>query len=252
MKRDVETFFQAPPEAVDSPQDVQVACAVPLSGLRKTIADRMSASLHTAARVTLTTEANATEFVALRQKLVNQVTARWGFKPRYDDLFVLTVAKALGEFPYMNARLRGEMIEELASINIGVAVDTDKGLKVVVVRNADRKGLHEIGRELRRLIDRACRGESLPEELSGGTFTITNLGMFGVDAFTPIMNPPETAILGIGRILDRAVVTDKKVTVCPMLTLSLSFDHRLVDGAAAARFLQTSASLIEEPALLLI
>jgi pyruvate dehydrogenase E2 component (dihydrolipoamide acetyltransferase) len=251
-KDDVETAFQDLSRLDLSPQEVQVNRFVPMIGLRKTIADRMSTSLHTAARVTLITEADASEMVALHQRLANRIGEQWGFKPGYNDLFILIVAKALAKFSYMNARLHGDVIEELANINVGLAVDTDEGLKVVVVRNADQKGLHDIGYELRTLIERAHAGVSLPDELSGSTFTITNLGKFGIDGFTPIMNPPEIAILGIGRIIDKPIVVDMKIDIRSMVTLSLSFDHRLVDGAPVARFLQYIVGLVEEPTLLLI
>jgi pyruvate dehydrogenase E2 component (dihydrolipoamide acetyltransferase) len=131
-------------------------------------------------------------------------------------------------------------------------VDTERGLLVPLVRDADRKGLVEIAREVRDLIERAQAGTALPDELSGSTFTITNLGMYEIDAFTPIINLPETAILGVGRIKPRPAVVDGEVCVRHMVWLSLTFDHRLVDGAPAARFLQRIKQLVEEPYLLLV
>ena len=151
----------------------------------------------------------------------------------------------------MTARLTADAIEQLASVNMGMAVDTDRGLLVPVIRNADRKSLREFGAEFRDLAERARKGKALPDELSGGTFTITSLGAFDVDAFTPVINLPEAAILGVGRIAARAVVRDGEIVARQMWTLSLVFDHRLVDGAPAARFLQYIKQLIEEPYLLL-
>jgi pyruvate dehydrogenase E2 component (dihydrolipoamide acetyltransferase) len=130
-------------------------------------------------------------------------------------------------------------------------VDADRGLLVPVVRDADRKGLVEIAREVRDLVDRAQSSQALPDELSGSTFTVTNLGMYGVDAFTPLINLPETAILGVGRIKPRPAVVDGEICVRQTMWLSLTFDHRLVDGAPAARFLQRIVQLIQEPYLLL-
>ncbi len=224
---------------------------VPLKGIRGIIADRMGTSVHTTARVTLVMEIDATEFVEMRERLKAKVADTWGFAPGYNDLLAKMVAAALVKFPYMNARLTADAIEQLASVNMGMAVDTDRGLLVPVIRNADRKSLREFGTEFRDLADRARKGKALPDELSGGTFTITSLGAFDVDAFTPVINLPEAAILGVGRIAAKAVVRDGAIVVRQMWTLSLVFDHRLVDGAPAARFLQYIKQLIEEPYLLL-
>jgi pyruvate dehydrogenase E2 component (dihydrolipoamide acetyltransferase) len=229
----------------------EVASTVPLSGLRGIIAERMAFSAHTAARVTLVTEVDATAFVEARTRLKEAVSEEWGFAPGYTDLLVLIVARALREHPYVNARLNGDVIERLAHVNVGVAVDAERGLLVPVLRDADQLGLCELGTRFREVVGRAREGKSLPDELSGGTFTITNLGMFDIDAFTPVMNPPELAILGVGRIQPKPVVLEGEVVVRQMVTLSLAFDHRLVDGAPAARFLQRIKRLMENPYLLL-
>ena len=228
-----------------------VAATVPVSGLRGIIAERMALSAHTTARVTLVTEVDATALVEVRTKLKASVTEEWDFAPGYTDLLALIVARALREHPYMNARLNGSVIEQLAHVNLGMAVDAGRGLLVPVIRDADRMGLRELGTRFRDLVTRARERKSLPDELTGGTFTITNLGMFEVDAFTPVINLPELAILGVGRIQPKAVVVDGKVVVRQMMTLSLTFDHRLVDGAPAARFLQRIKGLVENPYLLL-
>jgi pyruvate dehydrogenase E2 component (dihydrolipoamide acetyltransferase) len=226
-----------------------VASYVPLTGVRGIIAERMAASAHTTARVTLVSEVDATELVAARERLKETVAEEWGFVPGYNDLLGLIVSRALRESPYMNARLgaNGQTIEQLADVNVGMAVDTERGLLVPVVRYADRLGLRAFGEHLRELVDRARQGRSLPEDLSGGTFTITNLGMYEIDAFTPIINLPEAAILGVGRIRPQAVPQAGRIVGRQMMTLSLSFDHRLVDGAPAARFLQQIKELVEAP-----
>jgi pyruvate dehydrogenase E2 component (dihydrolipoamide acetyltransferase) len=226
---------------------------VPLSGLRGIVSERMAASDTTTARVTLVTEADATELVKARTLLKTSVEEEWGFAPSYNDLLGVIVVRALREFPYMNARLSedGGSIERLSVINLGMAVDTERGLLVPVVREADQKGLHALGAEFRTLFERARSGKSLLDDLTGGTFTITNLGMYEIDAFTPIINLPEAAILGAGRIHAKPVVRDDQVVVRQMWTLSLVFDHRLVDGAPAARFLQRIKGLVENPLLLL-
>jgi pyruvate dehydrogenase E2 component (dihydrolipoamide acetyltransferase) len=198
-------------------------------------------------------DVDATELVSLRERLKAKVAEEWGFAPAYNDLLAKIVATALVKFPYMNARLAadGEAIELLGRINIGQAVDTERGLLVPAIRDANLKSLHQLGMEFREQAERARKGRSLLEELSGGTFTITNLGMYEVDAFTPVINLPEVAILGIGRIAPWVVPYHGEVAVRSMMTLSLVFDHRLVDGAPAARFLQYVKHVIEEPYLLL-
>jgi pyruvate dehydrogenase E2 component (dihydrolipoamide acetyltransferase) len=240
----------AAPVAISVPPS-EVAASTPMSGLRRIIADRMSTSAHTTARVTLMTEVDANSFVEVRTRLKAEVSEEWGFAPGYNDLLALIVARALREFPYMNARLNGDVIEQLPQVNLGMAVDVERGLLVPVLHNADRMGLREFGAQFRELVRRAREGKSLPDDLSGGTFTITNLGMFGVDAFTPIINLPELAILGVGRIQPKPVVRDGEVVVRQMVSLSLTFDHRLVDGAPAARFLQRIKQMVENPFLLL-
>ncbi len=223
----------------------------PLSGVRKVIAERMSASAHTTAPVTLTTEVEASELVQLRSALTEHLEQSVGFAPSYSAILVLIVARGLREHPHMNARLVDDEVEQVPQVNIGVAVDTPNGLLVPVIRDADRMSVATIAAALRELATRARAGRSMPDDLRGGTFTITNLGMYDIDAFTPIINPPECAILGTGRIAERPAVCKGQVCVRPMMVLSLTFDHRLVDGAPAARFLQRIKQLVEQPYLLL-
>jgi pyruvate dehydrogenase E2 component (dihydrolipoamide acetyltransferase) len=245
--------FQLPASSPQLPA-VEVVERVPLKGVRAIIADRMGTSVHTTARVTLMMEVDATEFMAARERIKAKVGEEWGFAPGYNDLLALIVAKSLRNFPYMNARLAADAIEYLAHVNLGMAVDTDRGLLVPVIRDADRKSLREFGAEFRELVDRARKGKSLPDDLSGGSFTITNLGMFDIEAFTPIINLPEAAILGVGRIIPKWVYRPESPNapvLRQMMALSLVFDHRVVDGAPAARFLQYIKGLVEEPYLLL-
>lgn len=221
--------------------------AQPLTGLRAIIAERMSAGWRERPQVTLTTDADATNLVSARQQLY----AETGEKISYNAFLVMIAARALREHPHLNVRLTQAGLEQLPHINIGVAVDTERGLLVPVIHDAPAKSLFELDRLLRELADRAIAGRSLPDELTGGTFTITNLGMYDIDAFTPIINPPECAILGVGRIIARPVGLNGQIVLREMMTLSLSFDHRLVDGAPAARFLQRIKQLIERPFALL-
>jgi pyruvate dehydrogenase E2 component (dihydrolipoamide acetyltransferase) len=254
-REDVERALkpmEAPAPPIPPPvplPEVEVLERNPLKGVRGIIAERMAASAHTTARVTLLMDADATQFVDMRERLKARVSEEWGFAPGYNDLLAKIVAIALRKFPYMNARLTADAVEVLAPVNMGMAVDTERGLLVPVIRDADQKSLRQFGIEFRELAEGARTGRISPDALSGGTFTITNLGMYDVDAFTPVINLPEAAILGLGRITERAVVRDGQVVARHMWTLSLVFDHRLVDGAPAARFLQYIKDLIEEPYL---
>lgn len=256
LKEDVQRATQPVPEPVTatpaaSLPPAEVTERIPLKGVRGIIANRMGASVHTTARVTLLMDVDATEFVAARERIKARVEKDWGYAPGYNDLLAKIVAAALRKFPYMNARLAADAIELLGRVNIGMAVDTERGLLVPVIRDADQKSLRDFGSEFRTMVDRARNGRALPDDLSGGTFTITNLGMFDVDAFTPVINLPEAAILGVGRIAPKVVPYKGEIAIRQMWTLSLVFDHRLVDGAPAARFLQYIKQLIEEPFLLI-
>ncbi len=258
VRDDVERALEpaAAPTPAVKPASIEAGAGVleriPLKGVRAIIADRMGTSVHTTARVTLLMEVDATQLVDARSRLKARVEKDWGFAPGYNDLLAKIVAQALKKYPYMNARLTADAIERVAQINLGMAVDTERGLLVPVIRDADRTSLREFGDDFRKKVERARIGRSLPDDLSGGTFTITNLGMYDVDGFTPVINLPEAAILGVGRIAPKPVVIEgDKVAVRQMLTLSLVFDHRLIDGAPAARFLQAIKQVIEEPYLLL-
>jgi pyruvate dehydrogenase E2 component (dihydrolipoamide acetyltransferase) len=240
MRQDVEQALLPGQEvaAFDEALDIQ-----PLVGLRAIVAERLAASWQERPHVTLTTEADATNLISARQ----QAMAETGAKIAYDAFLVALVARALSEHPDLNVRLTERGIERLDRVNVGVAVDTERGLMVPVVRDAAAMSLLQVQRTLSKLVERARSGRSLPDDLTGGTFTITNLGMFEIDAFTPIINPPESAILGVGRIVAKPVSVDRQVVVRDMMTLSLSFDHRLVDGAPAARYLQRLKRLVERP-----
>lgn len=218
--------------------------SIPFLGMRQAIAQRMVESLQTMAQVTLMTEADVTELVRLRERL------RKRFEVSYTDLIIKTVAVALREHPHLNATLVGEEIRLLSEIHIGMAVALEDGLIVPVIRDADKKSLEEITRETKRLAEAARAGTLTVDEVTGSTFTITNLGMYDIDGFTPIINPPECAILGVGRIVEKPAVYGGEIVKRSMMTLSLTFDHRLVDGAPAAAFLQRVKELLETPSLI--
>jgi pyruvate dehydrogenase E2 component (dihydrolipoamide acetyltransferase) len=224
---------------------------VPLGRKRRVTAERMAQSSRSVARITLNVEVDAGKMVELRARVQSSYAAK-GQKLSYDALLVKTVGAALADHPHLNARwIEGKGIYLLESINVGVAVAAEDGLVVPVVRDAGGKKLAEIAAELAGLLAKARENRLTREEMFDGTFTITNLGMFGIDSFAPIVNPPESAILGVGRIAERPAGRDGQLVLRPSMTLSLSVDHRVADGAPAARFLQRVKELLEEPYLLL-
>lgn len=220
-----------------------------MSRMRRVIADRMSATAQRVVPVTLTLQADATELVRLRRTLKAELGDD---APAYNDMLAKIAAHALMAHPHMNARLEDDEIVTEAGAHIGIAVDTERGLLVAVVRDAEQKSLRQFARESQEVIARVKAGAATPDDVRGSTFTITNLGVYDIDAFTPIINAPECAILGVGRIAQQPVIIGKKVRARHMLSLSLTFDHRLVDGAPAARFLQHIKQLIEQPYLWLV
>ena len=253
VRDDVLQVASAVPEVpvVETPAPQQAVEVIAMEGIRGIIAERMTLSTQTNASVTLHTEVDATAFVELRGMLNEKLQAR-EVNLTYTDLLIKIVANALREHPRLNATLTDEGIHLLPEINIGVAVALEDGLVVPVVRNADKERLSGISTQVKDFAERARGNQLTPAELQGGTFTITNLGNFGIDAFTPIINPPESAILGVGRILKKPVVHNDEIVIRSMLTLSLTFDHRVIDGAPAAQFLQTVTGYIQDPYLLLV
>lgn len=230
VERDVIRFIEERAKIAPRVREV-----VLLTGIRKTAAERVALSAKTAPHSTITMEVDMTNSSKLRREL----------QLSYTEILVKAVSKALREHPLLNSSLEGDRIKIFEDVNVGVAVATSQGLVVPVIRSADNKSLGEIASELRSLVEKARKGSLTREDVSGGTFTITNLGMYGVDVFTPIINPPQTAILGVGRLVKRPVVVNQEIEVKPLATLSLSFDHRVVDGAPAARFLGRIKELLE-------
>jgi pyruvate dehydrogenase E2 component (dihydrolipoamide acetyltransferase) len=213
----------------------------------------MLTSLRNTAPVTLTTRAAASNLVLLRNQF--QATARSAdaIVPSYTDLVVKLVARVLSDHPWLNARREGDRVVLLSDIHIGIAVDTDNGLVVPVIRDVARLGVRQLAARSRDLIGKARERTLLPDDQRGGTFTVTNLGMYGIDAFTPILNPPETAILGLGAIhRDPVYAEGDRIVPCERMTLSLTFDHQVVDGGPAARFLQDLGRGLENIAALLV
>jgi pyruvate dehydrogenase E2 component (dihydrolipoamide acetyltransferase) len=212
---------------------------VQLRGRRRVIAERMLESIRSTAQLTICTEADVTTMVARREQLARD------FPVTYTDLLIEAVAAALRAHPRLNATASGDRVCVHDSIDIAVAVALDDGLIAPVIRSAHTMTIRQLAEESRRLAARARDGALEVDDVAGGTFTITNLGMYGVDAFTPILHLPQVAILGVGRIVEKPVVHEGCIVPRRMMTLSLTFDHRIVDGAPAAEFLQAIVSRLQ-------
>lgn len=227
--------------------------AVPLTTIRKTIAKRLQQSMQTAPHFYVTVSIDTTRLGEVRNQ-INEYAATLPepIKVSYNDLIVKAVAEALLHMPQVNVSFDNDRLLYKKHINVGVAVALDTGLIVPVVRDADKRGVLDVARESRRLTDAARVGKLKPEEFSGGTFTVSNLGMFDVESFTAVINPPESAILAVGAIVPTPVVEDGQVVVRDRMKVTLSVDHRALDGAVAARFLQELKHLLEQPMGMLV
>jgi pyruvate dehydrogenase E2 component (dihydrolipoyllysine-residue acetyltransferase) len=255
VKRDVEGYLSAPRAAAPAARakaaplpSVAPGTVIPLSGMRRTIARRLAESAFSAPHFYVTVEIDMDAAVSLREQLVRAEE----IKVSYNDLVVKACAKALTRFPTVNASWTGEAIATHAEVHVGVAVSIPDGLITPVVRDADRKHLLEISAEIRDLAARARDRKLKPEEFTGSTFTVSNLGMFDVEEFTAIINPPESCILAVGAVRKLPVVVDDRVTVGHRMKVTLSSDHRAVDGALAAQFLAEVRRLLESPVSLLV
>jgi pyruvate dehydrogenase E2 component (dihydrolipoamide acetyltransferase) len=222
----------------------------PLAGLRKTIARNMMQSLQMSAQMTAFARVDMAEVVALRASLVAN-EAELGVRVSFTDIVLKACAVVLARMPDINSSIIGEEIVTWDEVNIGLAVALDDGLVVPVIRHADRKSLVEIAQERLDLAARARAGRLGHEDMVGGTFTLSNFGSYGGDFETPLLNPPQSAILGIGAITDEVVARDGQIVIRPMMMLSMTFDHRLIDGAVAGRFRAELRALLERPATML-
>ncbi|KWX70564.1 dihydrolipoamide acetyltransferase family protein [Paenibacillus jilunlii] len=249
MKEDIRSFAAASSKTAVKPAvqaAVQEITRVPMNSMRRIIAKRMLESQAVSPAVTYNMRLDTTALGVLRQQLKDTL------KVTYTDLLVSIAAKALLEFPLLNCSIEGTEFVMRNYANIGVAVGLEEGLIVPVVKNASHKGLAEISQEVKRLAAGARNNSLTSEELTGGTFTITNLGMYGMESFSPIINQPEVAILGVNAIVDTPVAVNGEIVIRPLMNLSLTADHRAVDGAVAAQFMQKIKAYAEKPALLLL
>ena len=234
VEEDVRRFIEETSGVLPKVKEV-----IPLSGFRKTSAERVSSSFKTAPHSTVVMEVNVSEAITLHNRL--QVS--------YTAILLKAVAKSLAEYSIINSTLQRNQIKIFEDVNVGVATATENGLVVPVIHNADKRSLEEIDVAIKELTEKAKQGKLANEDLAGGTFTVTNLGMYGVEFFIPIINPPEAAILAVGRVVEKPVVVDGKIEIKPMMMLSLSYDHRIVDGAPASEFLRKVKKKIEKAVL---
>ena len=241
----------AAPAQPCSATDADADEVIPLDGLRKLIADNMQASLQNAAQLTVFVEADVTEMVALRDTMLARNKNDSEYRLSFNDIIAFAVCRALKKHPAMNTTLQPDGIHMHRHVNLGIAVSLDTGLIVPNVKNADTYSLEELKAKVRDAASRARKGGLSMDEISGGTFTISNVSMLGVDGFTPILNPPETGILGVGRVVEKPGVFEGQVCVRKMMTLSLTFNHMVTDGGPAMSFLRTLADMLEQPVRML-
>ena len=226
---------------------------VPMSRLRAKVADRLLQAVQTAAMLTTFNEANMEAIIDIRTRYKDEFgEAHSGTRLGFMSFFVRACTEALKRFPAVNASIDGTDILYHGYQDIGVAVSSPRGLVVPVLRNADHMGLAQVEREINKLAEKARDGSLAIEEITGGTFTISNGGVFGSLLSTPILNPPQTAILGMHKIQDRPMSVDGEIKILPMMYLALSYDHRMIDGKEAVQFLDTIKELIEDPTRLLL
>lgn len=261
VREDIEEAIEAKGKATPEPAEAvsqeyqgrRMKSVAPLSEIRKTIAQNVHRSLQVAAQLTTFGEIDMAEVVKVRESLAVQA-GMLGTRIDYTDILVFTLSRLLKTHPGINSSLIDNEIKVWESINIGVAVALDEGLVIPVVKDADKKSLVEISKNIKDLTEKARSGKLTPDEVDGSTFTVTNLGTTG-DGYrfeSVIINQPESATLGTGNITDRAVVRDGQIVISPIMTYSFTYDHRLIDGAMAARFVADLTKLLANPGLLLV
>ena len=273
VKRDIEAAMEQAPAAASAPQQAPAPAQeqaveqapqplapapqagtgfrdLPLTQMRKTIAKRLAQSIGPIPTFYLTVEIDMGEAMALRKR-INERFSGEGVKVSPNDLIIKAVAAALRRHPMVNASWTGEAIRQFDAAHIGVAVAVEEGLITPVIRDADRKGVTDISREVKELAGRAREKKLKPEEYTGSTFSISNLGMFGIEEFTAVINPPEAAILAVGAASEKVVAVNGEPQVRQRMRVTLSCDHRVIDGATGAAFLQTLKQYLEEPMLMI-
>ncbi|MBC7334562.1 MAG: 2-oxo acid dehydrogenase subunit E2, partial [Actinobacteria bacterium] len=233
-------------------KEPRVKSSVPLKGIRKVIAERMSYSKSNIPHIVLNGRADATQLIELRERLKDKVKSIYDVKITYTDFLLKICAIALRENLEINSSLQDGNYIIYDDVNVGLAVSIEEGLIVPTIYNCDRLGILEIAKKREEVVEKARKGQLKLEEIRNGTFTLTNLGMFGVRSFSAIINPPQAAILAVGEIYEAPAVVESKIEIKSFMELSLSCDHRIIDGAVGAKFLRRIIELIENPELLII
>ena len=258
VKRDVEEAEpeeKRPDEPAPSPAPMAAEGPdyedIPLSQIRKTIAKRLVQSIGPVPHFFLTVDVDMSRVVEARKR-INQALEPRGVKISFNDIVLKATAMALHRHPECNAHWGGDHVRRFNRVHLGVAVAIEDGLITPVVRDAHAKGLAHIAQEVRELASRARDKKLSPDEYTGSTFSVSNLGMFGIEEFTAVINPPEAGILAVGALEDRAVVVDGEVVVRPRMKITMSCDHRVIDGALGSQFLQTLTGILEEPLMALV
>lgn len=255
QRKDVEEYLKnlqqrkLPTQEEPKSKPVSYTRTIPLTGMRGIIASKMKQSVNTAPHYYVTMDINMEEVLKLRETLSEKVQ---NAKISINTFIIKAVALAIKKYPIINSFVDNDQIILKDQINIGLAVALEEGLIVPVIREADKKGLSEIAYEERQLIEKAREGKLTPDEYNGGSFTISNLGMFDVTTFTAIINQPEVAILAVGKIIPTPVVEDGEIKIKPMMKATLSSDHRVIDGAVAAKFLKKIKEILEDPIKLML
>ncbi len=238
----------AAPKAASGPQPGSI---IPMAGIRQLIAANMQASLQNAAQLTVFVETDVTEMVALREAMLARNKKNPEYRLSYNDIIAYAVCRALLKHPIMNSTLEDDGIHVHEHVNLGVAVSLPDGLIVPNVKQADTYSLEDLKAKVRDAAGRARKGGLSMDEIGGGTFTISNVSMLGVDGFTPILNPPETGILGVGRVVEKPGIYEGAVCIRKFMTLSLTFNHMVTDGGPAMTFLRALADMLEKPVRML-
>jgi pyruvate dehydrogenase E2 component (dihydrolipoamide acetyltransferase) len=233
------------------PQRPEVRREIPLTGMRRTIAERMLRSAREAPQFNISLEVDMARALEVVEDLRDRPESSNGPRVTLTTFLVRACSWTLARHPALNASLQEDVILEWADVNVGVAMAVEEGLIVPVIHGADKLEIQEIAERLAELTDRARQGQLRPEDVQGGTFTLSNLGMFGIDTFTAILNPPQAGILAVGRVAKRPVARDDQLVIRPVATLTLTADHRVVDGAIASRFLADLQKAIEHPGIML-
>ncbi|MEK4844852.1 dihydrolipoamide acetyltransferase family protein [Bacillus altitudinis] len=245
-----EDVLRALPERKEKKQNETVQ--QPINMMRKTIASRMMESLQTSAQLTITMKADVTKLTNLQQQLNETAIARYETKLTITDFVAKAAILSLLEHPAMNSQYHNGVVETFENVHLGIAAALDNGLAVPVIQHAERLTLIELAKGIKLYGKKAREGKLLHDEIKGSTFTITNLGAYGVEHFTPILNPPEAGILGVGTMYDTPVYREDELCKGTILPLSLTFDHRVLDGAPASAFLSTVKAHLEEPISILL